>query len=83
MINRAFIGLYNIKSSIRKSASDVNNNKKVDVADALVINRRFIGLINKYSISDWLFEDADFSIAGSDVSLDIKGICAGDVTGSY
>ena len=43
------------KDALTKTAADVNKDGKVNPVDALMINRRFVKLIKKFSISDWQF----------------------------
>ena len=74
-----YIGLYTFKDKLNERAADVNFDMSVDPGDALFVNRRYIGVISNFKLADWLFETLLVTVNNSDVSQNIKGICAGDV----
>lgn len=49
-ITKNYIGLVPIKDLWKKAAADVNNDNKINPLDALMINRRYIHSINKFTI---------------------------------
>jgi hypothetical protein len=75
--------LYSFTDNLLKTAADVSGDTKINPVDALYLNRRYIGLITKYKVSDWLFDNLTVKVNGSDVIHNIKAVCAGDVNGSY
>ncbi|MBP7496647.1 MAG: immunoglobulin domain-containing protein [Bacteroidales bacterium] len=83
LINRKFLGMYSFIDKLCEKAADVNNDKTANPIDALFINRRFINIIKKFPVSDWIFENIEFNVINSDIELNIKSICAGDVNRSY
>ncbi|MCX6271845.1 MAG: cohesin domain-containing protein [Bacteroidetes bacterium] len=71
-------------SALRTKAADVNNNGALNATDALIIMRRFVGLIPSFSIADWQFETIPAAVVSSgEVTRSFFAICAGDVNGSY
>jgi len=52
--------------------------------DALLIAKRFVGLITAFDIPDWSFEIPEVPLTGSsNLNVTIKGLCSGDVNGSF
>ncbi|MBP7496935.1 MAG: C10 family peptidase [Bacteroidales bacterium] len=78
-----YLGLLKISDELKRKAADVDNDKKISPLDALYINRRYIKIIKKFPAQDWLFDKQTFNIIDSDIILNIKANCAGDVNGSY
>ncbi|MCX6270035.1 MAG: dockerin type I domain-containing protein, partial [Bacteroidetes bacterium] len=64
------------------AAADADGNNFVNSLDALYIQKRFIGMVSHFPAGDWMFEHSHFQVTG-DMILSIKGICTGDVNGSY
>jgi uncharacterized protein (TIGR02145 family) len=83
LINRTFIGIYTIADSLKILAADLNMDNKVTPIDALAINRRFIQTISKFKRPDWIFDTLRITISKDSLQNVIKGICAGDIDGSY
>ena len=50
--------------------------------DALYVKLRTIGMISSYPAGDWKFSDPSFTLTTSEI-IDMKGLCEGDVNGSY
>jgi hypothetical protein len=64
--------------------ADVNIDKKINPVDALLVNRRFVKAISSFKAGDWIFQTFEVIIADeNDVFQNIKGICFGDVNGSF
>jgi len=84
IINRYYLGKYSFTNSLRQKAADVNSDNKINLIDALMINRRYIGVLTKFISPDWLFEyTPNINIDNKTVNLPITAICYGDVNGSY
>jgi len=75
------IGSYPL-TNFRKLAADVNGSQFTTALDALYIKLRTVGMINSYPAGDWLFTDTTFALSTT-AGIDLKGICFGDVNGSY
>ncbi len=83
LIMQHFVGLATL-SGLRLTAADLNLSGSVNSVDALMAQKRFVGLIDAFPPGDWVFEEAGITPAANQpVSLDLKGLCAGDVNGSY
>lgn len=63
-------------------AADVNASGNVNATDALYVIYRTINYISDFPAGDWVFDDQPLNIAGPVVN-NIKGLCYGDVNGSY
>ncbi len=82
-IMQHFTGI-NILSGLRLLAADVNLSSYVNAVDALYAAQRFVQLINSFPAGDWVFESPSVIVDGTGpVIVNIKGICVGDVDGSY
>ena len=56
----------------------------VSYLDALVTQRRFVGLISGFASGNWVFDSPSVIINGtSPVVQNVKALCYGDVNGSY
>jgi hypothetical protein len=75
------VGLYPL-AGLYKIAGDVNNDFIVNATDALWVKLRTVGIVNSYPAGDWKFTDTTFSLISAD-SINLKGLCVGDVNGSY
>ena len=81
--NRYFIQAYSITYPLKLLAADVNMDGKINPLDALLINRRFIGVIKKFTRPDWIFESPSVIINGNNYTQNINAICTGDVNVFY
>ncbi|MCX6271805.1 MAG: dockerin type I domain-containing protein [Bacteroidetes bacterium] len=71
-------------TGIRFKAADVNGNGYINSTDALLIGKRYIEYITTFPVGDWVFEEPTLNITEpSSQVVDFKGICVGDVNGSY
>ncbi len=70
-------------TGLRFLAADVNGNGYINSSDALVIAKRYTELILTFPIGNWVFEEPTFTLSGSPVVVNFKGLCTGDVNGSY
>lgn len=82
-----FANLSQITVPIRLTGADVNNSNYINATDALGINRRFVELDTAFAISDWLFENQAggnvINMPNNNYSVQLYGLCAGDVNGSF
>ncbi len=83
MILRHFVGLPPLLSGLKLAAGDVDASGFTGVADGLMIERRFVGLCMAFPAGNWIFEDPAIQVVNSNITLNIKGLCYGDVNGSY
>lgn len=81
-IMQHFTGIYNL-TGLRLEAADVDISNYINSVDALYVAQRFVLLINSFPAGDWVFEKPTVTVNGSPVVMDIKGLCVGDVDGSY
>jgi hypothetical protein len=81
-IQRHIVALQTL-TGLRLTAADVNNNSAISGADALLVRRRTIGLENSFALGDWLFENPQVTINYANTLKNFKGLCVGDVNGSY
>jgi len=51
--------------------------------DAAMINNRVVGFINSYPAGNWIFDDITFTPIHASVTVNIDGLCYGDVDGSF
>jgi hypothetical protein len=67
-------------------AADVNESGDIDQTDAFIVYGRTQPPYDKpssWTAPDWVFENPVFNVGGSDVSVDILGLCSGDVNADY
>jgi len=71
-------------SDLQKSASDVNMSGSTNVIDVNLMRQRLAWLdVPQWTIPNYVFEKPTVNVNGQDVSIIIRGLCAGDVNGSY
>jgi hypothetical protein len=71
-------------SGLRLLAADVNEDDNINAIDALQVMRRFVQLIDSFPKGDWLFQQQEIILLpGHNQVLNLRGICTGDVDGSY
>lgn len=70
-----------VLSGIFFTAADVNVDSIVDIDDAIDIYDAWNDgvLPATWNAPNWVFENPDVTVSGSDVSVDVQGLCAGDV----
>ena len=81
-ISRHFSNLINL-TGLRLGAADVNATNSINTGDALLATRRYSGNITSFGAGDWRFESIPLTISSSSVTQNIRGICYGDVNGSF
>jgi hypothetical protein len=67
----------------RLTAADVNASSSVNTTDALLIKNRFVGTITSFNAGDWHFNPQPVAVSDGNVTMNFKGICFGDVNGSF
>ncbi len=73
-----------VLQAFRALAADVDGSSSVNSLDALTIMKRFVGMVMSFNSGDWLIESAAISVNNQGVvTKDLKGICFGDVDGSF
>ncbi len=71
-------------TGMRITAADVNGSTSINSTDALNISRRTAAVITSFSVGNWYFESPQLSVSGGTTTTqNIRGICFGDVNGSY
>ncbi|MCX6271357.1 MAG: GEVED domain-containing protein [Bacteroidetes bacterium] len=81
-ILKHFVGL-SLLQGLNKEAGDVNANGYLNSVDARMVSIRFVGQIDSFPSGDWLFEKPQVTVGNTDVIVNFKGICFGDVNGSF
>lgn len=70
-------------SPFKALAADVNGSNYVNTTDALMIARRYVGLITSFPVGDWLFENPTVVLPSAGyITQNFNGLCYGDVNGS-
>ncbi len=71
-------------AGLKLSAANVNGNAQVNATDALLIKKRIIGDITSFPAGDWVFDNGIINaFPGPGTTYNFKGLCTGDVNGSY
>ncbi|HRY32591.1 MAG TPA: hypothetical protein P5531_06460 [Bacteroidales bacterium] len=82
LILKHFVSLIAL-TGLREEAANLDGNHIINATDALMAARRFVGLIYGFPSGDWIFENMEVLFDGSsNVQVEIKGLCYGDVNGS-
>jgi hypothetical protein len=78
-----FTGLI-VLTGLKLNAADADGNGMVNSMDALMISKRAVSLLSSFPTGDWKFQKVPVNYTGSSsIIVDLKGICTGDVNGSY
>lgn len=71
-------------TGLRLATSDVDGSGFTNSADALAIMKRFVSMQNSFPAGDWTFEEPVITVSSGNPSiLVIRGLCKGDIDGSY
>ncbi len=71
-------------AGIRVNAADVNASNSINATDALQISRRTVSQISSFTAGNWYFQSPSVTLSGGSVQqAAIKGLCVGDVNGSF
>ncbi len=83
IVLKHFVHLTNL-SNLFLQAADVDQNTTINTIDALMIAKRYVGLINTFPSGDWLFQSKQLHIQSTLIQpVLILGVCYGDVNGSF
>ena len=80
-IMKHFVGM-SVLTGVRLLAAELNGDGIVNSIDAMMAMKRFVGLQTSFATGNWRFEQPEVQITGN-TSLNVKGLCNGDVDGSY
>ncbi|MCX6272316.1 MAG: dockerin type I domain-containing protein [Bacteroidetes bacterium] len=81
-ILKHFVRMY-LLTGIGLAAADVSADGCVNAVDALLISKRFVGLIPTFPAGDWFFESPEVVITNFSVIQNVAGLCYGDVNRSW
>ena len=71
-------------SGLKLIAADCDGSGYVNATDALLVSKRFVGLVDTFSVGDWIFENDSLTILDKSHNFhNIGALCYGDVDGSY
>ena len=82
IISKVFVKMMSFADNLKKKAADVNLDNRATSTDALIINKRFVKLISSFVAGNWVFNIDSLTLT-ADIQHDFKGLCVGDVNGSY
>lgn len=81
-INRHIVFLSSL-TGLALSAADLNNSGTITAADALMVLRRTVGLISGFPAGDWTFSNTPIPVVNGNTTMNIQGMCMGDVNNSF
>jgi len=64
-------------------AGDVDGSGIINAIDALMVSKKFTFLLASFPIGDWVFEKPNVTLEATDLVVNVKALCAGDVNRSY
>ena len=70
-------------TGINLAAADVNYSHAVNGTDAMLVMKRYSGLITSFTVGDYLYDSDTVIVNGSNVTNNLEMICFGDVNHSY
>jgi hypothetical protein len=82
LIARFAVGLGTF-SPLQFKAGDVNVSGSISTTDGILVKRRAVGLTSPWPAADYVFEVPNASVASGLGTSSFKGLCSGDVNGSY
>ncbi len=82
LIMQHFVGMATL-SGLPLLAGDVINPGAINSVDALTVMKRFVGMITSFPVGDWIVENQSLTITDSNISMQLKAICTGDVNTSF
>lgn len=83
LISRYYINQYAFDDELKKKAADVNADTKLNPVDGLLINKRFVRVIDNFNCEDWLIDNNKVVVYNDDIIFNINVIFVGDVDGSH
>ncbi len=72
-----------VLNPINRLAADVDASHFVNSVDALAIQRYFVGMLTAFPAGKWVFESKPITTQSSIYTTSLKGLCVGDVNGSF
>lgn len=82
-ILKHFTGL-NPLFGLQLKAADADSSTFVNTSDALLVLKRFVGMINGFPAGDWILETNIQNVTSpGTVTANLKILCTGDVDGSF
>jgi len=70
-------------TALQNKAGDVNDDGSINSIDALLIAKRFTGIISSFTVQDWVYNaPISITISNQNETMDIKTLACGDVDGS-
>jgi hypothetical protein len=84
MLTKQKIAFLEQFSPLQNTAADVDVNNIVNVLDVMGMRQK-LAFLNppQWTIADYVFEMPTVTITNENITVNIKGLCAGDVNGSY
>ena len=82
MIMKYFVKRFQL-TGLNFKAADIDGSGFVNSNDALYLAHRFVLMINSFPAGDWVFEQDLIIVDGANETYNFKGLCVGDVNGSY
>jgi hypothetical protein len=82
IVMKHFVGISPL-TGLKLTCANVNGDGSVNSTDALIVQKRFVGTLSSFAAGDWAFETGSQVVSGADVVKNLKGLCYGDVNGSY
>jgi len=70
-------------TGMKYAAADVNYSHWVNGTDALLVMKRYSGLITSFPVGDYLYDSDTLIMNGGNATNDIVMLCFGDVNASY
>lgn len=81
-IMRHFVHI-TLLTGLRLKVADIDGSNFVNALDALMAMQRFVEIIGSFPTGDWAFEKPGITLTGGLSTKDFKGLCIGDVDGTY
>lgn len=71
-------------SNLQGTAANVDQNTVVNILDYVTLRQEIAGLNPPaWNIADYVFETPVINVSGNDIEQNFKGLCGGDVNGSF
>jgi len=73
---------FQLLQSLFLKAADVDLSHTVNALDALLVHKFFVEIVPDFHAGPWTFESKSIQL-DADMNVNLKGVCTGDVNGSY
>ena len=70
-------------TGMKLASADVNYSHTINGTDALLVMKRYSGLITSFSVGDYLYTSDTVILSGGNVTNNIDMLCFGDANASY